>query len=87
MRLATLTLLAALVVPSVAPTSAAAARRAARLRCQFANRHGRVRVGEASDIGAGVLARGGNAVDAPSRRRSRSRSRIPPPAILAAADS
>jgi len=65
MRLATLTLLAALVVPSVASTSAA------RQRVEppdygVNSRTGMVvsASGEASDIGAGVLARGGNAVDA-----------------------
>ena len=65
MRLATLTLLAALVVPSVAPTSAAL-QRAEPPDYGVNSRTGMVvsASGEASDIGAGVLARGGNAVDA-----------------------
>jgi len=65
MRLVTLTLLAALVVPSVAPTSAAL-QRAEPPDYGVNSRTGMVvsASGEASDIGAGVLARGGNAVDA-----------------------
>jgi gamma-glutamyltranspeptidase/glutathione hydrolase len=64
MRLATLTLLAALVVPSVAPT--AALQRTEPPDYGVNSRTGLVvsASGEASDIGAGVLARGGNAVDA-----------------------
>jgi len=65
MRLATLTLLAALVVPSVAPTSAAL-QRVEPPDYGVNSRTGMVvsASGEASDIGANVLARGGNAVDA-----------------------
>jgi gamma-glutamyltranspeptidase/glutathione hydrolase len=65
MRLATLTLLAALAVLPVAPTSAAL-QRAEPPDYGVNSRIGMVvsASGEASDIGAGVLARGGNAVDA-----------------------
>jgi gamma-glutamyltranspeptidase/glutathione hydrolase len=65
MRLATLTLLAALVVPSVAPATAAL-QRTEPPDYGVNSRTGLVvsASGEASDIGAGVLARGGNAVDA-----------------------
>ena len=65
MRLATLTLLAALVVPSLAPTSAAP-QRTEPPDYGVSSRTGMVvsASGEASDIGAGILARGGNAVDA-----------------------